>query len=214
MIERDLSLAEYEGQPLHLMHLSARESVEALDRAQRHGLQATGEVTPHHLCLTDEAVRSLDANLKMNPPLRGTEDRAALVEGLRNGHDLLRGHRSRAARPAREGGALRGGAVRRHRARDRLRRALHLPRRARAAPARDAARADVRRAGARVRARAAADRGRCAGEPRAPRRERRAGRDRARLPLALGQLLAARQDAARAASRQTIADGRLLVDQA
>ena len=85
MIERDLSLAAYEGQPLHLMHLSARESVEALDRAQRHGLQATGEVTPHHLCLTDEAVRSLDANLKMNPPLRGAEDRAALVEGLRTG---------------------------------------------------------------------------------------------------------------------------------
>jgi dihydroorotase len=85
MIERDLSLAEYEGQPLHLMHLSARESVEALERAQQHGLQATGEVTPHHLCLTDEAVRSLDANLKMNPPLRGAEDRAALVEGLRTG---------------------------------------------------------------------------------------------------------------------------------
>ena len=52
------------------MHLSARESVEALSRAQVAGVAATGEVTPHHLCLTDEAVRSLDPNLKMNPPLR------------------------------------------------------------------------------------------------------------------------------------------------
>jgi dihydroorotase len=85
MVERDLSLAAYEGQPLHLMHLSARESVEALASAQAEGVRATGEVTPHHLCLTDEAVRTLDANLKMNPPLRGATDRAALLEGLRNG---------------------------------------------------------------------------------------------------------------------------------
>ena len=85
MVERDLSLAAYEGQPLHLMHLSARESVEALAAARAAGVQATGEVTPHHLCLTDEAVRTLDPNLKMNPPLRSATDRAALIEGLRNG---------------------------------------------------------------------------------------------------------------------------------
>ena len=85
MVERDLSIAAYEGQPLHLMHLSARESVEALSRAQAAGVQATGEVTPHHLCLTDEAVRSLDANVKMNPPLRSADDREALVAGLRDG---------------------------------------------------------------------------------------------------------------------------------
>jgi dihydroorotase len=85
MVERDLALAAYEGQPLHLLHLSARESVEALSRAQAAGVAATGEVTPHHLCLTDEAVRSLDSNFKMNPPLRAVEDRAALVEGLRDG---------------------------------------------------------------------------------------------------------------------------------
>src|SRR5207302_2201127 len=63
----------------------ARESVEALSRAQAAGVAATGEVTPHHLCLTDEAVRSLDANVKMNPPLRSSEDRAALVDALRDG---------------------------------------------------------------------------------------------------------------------------------
>ena len=85
MVERDLALAAYEGQPLHLLHLSARESVEALRRARADGVAATAEVTPHHLCLTDEAVRSLDPNVKMNPPLRAADDRAALIEALRDG---------------------------------------------------------------------------------------------------------------------------------
>ena len=85
MVERDLSLAAYEGRPVHLLHLSARESVKAVRNARASGVQATAEVTPHHLCLTDEAVRSLDSNLKMNPPLRSVDDRAALVEGIRDG---------------------------------------------------------------------------------------------------------------------------------
>src|SRR5207302_9307978 len=62
-----------------------RESAEALDAARAHGVQATGEVTPHHLCLTDEAVRTLDSNLKMNPPLRAAADRTALIAALRSG---------------------------------------------------------------------------------------------------------------------------------
>jgi dihydroorotase len=85
MIERDLALAAYEERPLHLMHLSARESVDALRAAQAAGVRATGEVTPHHLALTDEAIRSLDPNLKMNPPLRAEDDRQALIEALRDG---------------------------------------------------------------------------------------------------------------------------------
>jgi dihydroorotase len=85
MVERDLALAAYERQPLHLLHLSAWESVQALRRARAEGVAATAEVTPHHLCLTDEAVRSLDTNLKMNPPLRSASDRTALVEGLKDG---------------------------------------------------------------------------------------------------------------------------------
>jgi dihydroorotase len=85
MVERDLALAAYEGRPLHLLHLSARESVEALRAALASGVEATGEVTPHHLCLTDEAVRSLDPNMKMNPPLRAAEDREALLDALRDG---------------------------------------------------------------------------------------------------------------------------------
>ncbi len=85
MVERDLALAAYERQPLHLLHLSAWESVQALRRARAEGVQATAEVTPHHLCLTDEAIRSLDPNLKMNPPLRSASDRTALIEGLKDG---------------------------------------------------------------------------------------------------------------------------------
>jgi dihydroorotase len=85
MVERDLALAAYERQPLHLLHLSAWESVQALRRARAEGVQASAEVTPHHLCLTDEAVRSLDPNLKMNPPLRAASDRTALIEALKEG---------------------------------------------------------------------------------------------------------------------------------
>jgi dihydroorotase len=85
MVERDLALAAYERQPLHLLHLSAWESVQALRRARGDGVRATAEVTPHHLCLTDEAIRSLDPNLKMNPPLRAASDRTALIEGLKDG---------------------------------------------------------------------------------------------------------------------------------
>jgi dihydroorotase len=85
MVGRDLSLAAYEAQPIHLLHLSARESVEELRRAQGTGVSATAEVTPHHLCLTDEAVRTLDPNVKMNPPVRSEDDRAALIDALRDG---------------------------------------------------------------------------------------------------------------------------------
>lgn len=84
-VARELSLAGDTAQPLHLMHLSARESVDLLRRAQAAGVDASAEVTPHHLCLTDEAVRSLDPNLKMNPPLRTGDDRSALIAGLVDG---------------------------------------------------------------------------------------------------------------------------------
>ncbi len=85
MVGRDLALAAYERQPIHLLHLSARESVDQLARARADGTAATAEATPHHLVLTDEAVRSLDANLKMSPPLRSADDRKALIEAVRDG---------------------------------------------------------------------------------------------------------------------------------
>jgi dihydroorotase len=85
MVERDLSLAAFEERPVHILHVSARESVAALRAARTIGVAATAEVTPHHLCLTDETVRSLDSNVKMNPPLRSVDDRAALLDALRDG---------------------------------------------------------------------------------------------------------------------------------
>ena len=85
MVARDLDLAADTGQPIHLMHLSAHQSVEHLRRARAAGVRASGEATPHHLCLTDEAVRTLDPNVKMNPPLRTADDRAALVEAVKDG---------------------------------------------------------------------------------------------------------------------------------
>ena len=85
MVARDLDLAGETEQALHLMHLSARESVDHLRRAQEAGTRATAEATPHHLCLTDEAIRTLDANMKMNPPLRCEHDRAALIDAVRDG---------------------------------------------------------------------------------------------------------------------------------
>jgi len=84
-VARELALARDTEQPLHLMHLSARESVEMLHTARESGVRASGEVTPHHLSLTDDAVRTLDPNLKMNPPLRTSDDRSALIAALADG---------------------------------------------------------------------------------------------------------------------------------
>ncbi len=85
MIARDAALAAYEDARVHFLHLSARESVEQVERAKQAGTRVSAEVTPHHLTLTDEVVRSLDARFKMNPPLRAEADRRALIEGLRSG---------------------------------------------------------------------------------------------------------------------------------
>ncbi|KKK61392.1 hypothetical protein LCGC14_3014790, partial [marine sediment metagenome] len=84
-IDRDAQIARYEGGRIHVLHVSAAESVAAVARAKETGVGITAEVTPHHLTLTDEAVRSLDPRFKMNPPLRSPQDREALIEGLRSG---------------------------------------------------------------------------------------------------------------------------------
>jgi dihydroorotase len=86
MIARDASLAEYEGGRIHIQHLSARESVQAIAEAKARGVRISGEASPHHLTLTHDAVaESLDTRMKMNPPLRTEDDRQALIEGLRDG---------------------------------------------------------------------------------------------------------------------------------
>ena len=85
MVARDCSLAAYEEGRIHVQHVSAAETVEVLEAARAAGVAVTSEATPHHLLLTDEAVRSLDTNLKMNPPLRSEADRTALIDALRSG---------------------------------------------------------------------------------------------------------------------------------
>jgi dihydroorotase len=84
-VARDCAIAAYEEGRIHVQHVSAQETVEVIERAREAGTQVTCEATPHHLLLTDEAVRTLDTNFKMNPPLRGEADRQALIEGLRSG---------------------------------------------------------------------------------------------------------------------------------
>ncbi len=85
MIARDAALALYEEARVHFQHLSALESVDAVERAKQAGARVTAEVTPHHLTLTDDLVRTLDSRFKVNPPLRAERDRRALIEGLRSG---------------------------------------------------------------------------------------------------------------------------------
>lgn len=85
MVSRDLTLAESVGARLHIMHVSTAGSVAAIRRAKSRGVRVTAEVTPHHLTLTDEELRSFDANFKMNPPLRSREHVEACLEGLADG---------------------------------------------------------------------------------------------------------------------------------
>jgi dihydroorotase len=84
-VGRDVLLAELTGARVHIAHISTAGSVELVRRAKRQGLAVTCEVTPHHLALTDAAVTGFDTNTKMNPPLRSEEDRAALIEAVRDG---------------------------------------------------------------------------------------------------------------------------------
>lgn len=85
MVARDILLAELTRGRLHVAHVSTAGSVHLIRDAKRRGIAVTCEVTPHHLFLTDEAVRSFDTNTKVNPPLRTAADAAALREGLRDG---------------------------------------------------------------------------------------------------------------------------------
>jgi dihydroorotase len=85
VVARDLALARLTGGRLHLCHLSSSGSVEQVRRAKAEGLRVTSEVTPHHLVFTDEDLVTYDTNLKVHPPLRSSEDRDALWEGLADG---------------------------------------------------------------------------------------------------------------------------------
>ncbi|MFR3893990.1 MAG: dihydroorotase [Merdibacter sp.] len=82
-LERDLKLVEKTGAHYHCCHVSAKESVQLLREYRSRGCDVSGEVTAHHLLLCDRDV--VDANWKMNPPLRGEADRKALIRGLQEG---------------------------------------------------------------------------------------------------------------------------------
>ncbi len=85
MVARDILIAEAEGVPIHIAHLSTRGSVELVRQAKKRGVQVTCETCPHYFSLTEEAVRDYDTNAKMNPPLRTAADVEAIKIGLADG---------------------------------------------------------------------------------------------------------------------------------
>jgi dihydroorotase len=84
-IARDILLARQTGGKLHIQHISTRMGVDLLRMAKRAGLSVTGETAPHYFTLTDASLEGYDTNAKMTPPLRGEEDRMAILEGLIDG---------------------------------------------------------------------------------------------------------------------------------
>ncbi len=85
IVARDIMLAAETGCRVHLQHLSSKGSIDMLRRARELGIRVSGEATPHHLLLTDEAVEKYGTNAKMAPPLREEADRMALVEAICDG---------------------------------------------------------------------------------------------------------------------------------
>ena len=137
LIARDAAIARYEDGRIHIQHLSARESVEAIAEAKARGVKITCEASPHHLTLTDEALLERARHAAEDEPaaaLRGRPPGADRRPADR--HDRLHRHRPRAARARGEGGAVRGGADGHDRPGDRVRRGLHGPGQARRPAAR------------------------------------------------------------------------------
>jgi dihydroorotase len=85
MVARDLVLAQLTGARFHVAHISTRNAVAMVEYARLQGLPVTCEATPHHFSLTDEDMPPYDSNYKMKPPLRGTCDRGAVIEGIAAG---------------------------------------------------------------------------------------------------------------------------------
>lgn len=84
IVARDIILADSLKSPLHLCHISTKGSVDLLREAKARGSKVTAEATPHHFTLVDEDITDYDANYKMNPPLRSTQDRASIIQGLKD----------------------------------------------------------------------------------------------------------------------------------
>lgn len=85
IIARDIKLARYAGSKIHFTGVTSAKSLEYIKRAKESGIEVTCSVAPYHLFFTDEDLRSYDTNLKVNPPLRGKENKAALLRGLLDG---------------------------------------------------------------------------------------------------------------------------------
>ena len=84
MVARDIRLAEITGGRLHIQHISTERSVELVREGKARGIRVTAEACPHHFTLTDERLRTFDANYKMNPPLRTQKDVEAVISGIRD----------------------------------------------------------------------------------------------------------------------------------
>lgn len=84
-IARDLSLLEYAGGKLHIPTISTAKAVKLIKEAKKKGLDVSCSVAAHHLFLTDDEIKSFDTNYKVTPPLRGEQDRKALLKGVKDG---------------------------------------------------------------------------------------------------------------------------------
>ena len=85
IVSRDILMAEYTGGRIHIAHISTKNSVGLVREAKKKGIKVTAEVTPHHFTLIDDAVKTYDTNMKMNPPLRTQTDIDAIIKGLKDG---------------------------------------------------------------------------------------------------------------------------------
>ena len=85
MIFRDLSIAEYISGSLHIPHVSSSKSIDIIKHFKEKGVNVTSEVTPHHLCLTDDILENYDTNAKVAPPIRSKVDRDALISAVKSG---------------------------------------------------------------------------------------------------------------------------------
>ena len=85
MVYRDLLLAQSLSSKLHLLHISTKETVELLKKFKKKNSPITAEVSPHHLFFIDEDVNKFDTMIKVAPPVRGKDDRKALIEGIKSG---------------------------------------------------------------------------------------------------------------------------------
>ncbi len=84
-VKRDVKLAQELHVPVHIQHVSCRQSVEIIAQAKKRGAAVTAETAPHYFALSEEAVLAFDPNMKMNPPLRGRDDVSAVKQGLCDG---------------------------------------------------------------------------------------------------------------------------------